>query len=234
MRWIHDRAFPIRNAGGDVHSIAAISEDITERKEADAAIRQTGEDYRRLFESAHDAIVILDPDDETIWAMQETIQALLPQAGYYQYEVSAYAKPGRECQHNLNYWEFGDYLGIGAGAHAKLTHSNGIKRLVKQRQPTAYLETSRSTKSIVSEKYVAPPDAAFEFMLNALRLTRGFPQKLFAERTGFPLATVERVMREAEDKRLLTIDDAFIRPTGLGRRFLNDLTALFLPVEPAA
>lgn len=174
------------------------------------------------------------PDDETIWAMQETIQALLPQAGYYQYEVSAYAKPGRECQHNLNYWEFGDYLGIGAGAHAKLTHSNGIKRLVKQRQPTAYLETSRSTKSIVSEKYVAPPDAAFEFMLNALRLTRGFPQKLFAERTGFPLATVGRVMREAEDKGLLTIDDAFIRPTGLGRRFLNDLTALFLPVEPAA
>ena len=173
------------------------------------------------------------PADDTIWAMQEAIQALLAQHGYRQYEVSAYSQTGRACRHNLNYWRFGDYLGIGAGAHAKLTHAKGITRLVKQRQPAAYLDTAGNTKGIVSETNVTPTDAAFEFMLNALRLTQGFPPALFAARTGLTLAAVEKTLNEAEAKRLLIIDHTLIRPTALGQRFLNDLTALFLPVEPA-
>lgn len=174
------------------------------------------------------------PDDDAIWAMQEAIEALLAQHGYRQYEVSAYSQTGRACRHNLNYWRFGDYLGVGAGAHAKLTHAQGITRLVKQRQPAAYLDTARNAKGIVSETNVTPADAAFEFMLNALRLTQGFPPALFAERTGLTLAAVEKSLIEAETKGLLAGDHTLIRPTALGRRFLNDLTALFLPVDPAA
>lgn len=174
------------------------------------------------------------PDDDTIWAMQEAVQALLAQHGYCQYEVSAYAQTARECRHNLNYWGFGDYLGIGAGAHAKLTHANGITRLVKQRQPAAYLDTAGRAENIVSKPSVTPADAAFEFMLNALRLTRGFSPTIFAERAGLPLTAVEKTLRQAKTKGLLTVDDAMIRPTALGQRFLNDLTALFLPVEPAS
>ena len=174
------------------------------------------------------------PDDDAIWAMQQRVQSLLARHGYHQYEVSAYAQTDRECRHNLNYWRFGDYLGIGAGAHAKLTHLKGITRLAKQRQPTAYLDTAGGAKSVVSEMNVSPSDAAFEFMLNALRLTKGFPPALFVERAGLPLSIVEKTLNEAEAKGLLAVDNALIRPTALGQRFLNDLTGLFLPVKPSA
>jgi oxygen-independent coproporphyrinogen-3 oxidase len=174
------------------------------------------------------------PADETIWAMQETIQTLLARAGYRQYEVSAYARPGRECRHNLNYWEFGDYLGIGAGAHAKLTGTDGIERLIKRRQPAAYVDTAGTKINVVSERRLTKSDTAFEFMLNALRLTPGFAPGLFSEHTGLPLAAVRSTLDAARRKGLLAVDDMKIQPTELGRRFLNDLIAMFLPVEPAA
>jgi oxygen-independent coproporphyrinogen-3 oxidase len=168
------------------------------------------------------------PDDDALWDMQQAIQLRLAASGYAQYEVSAYARPGRECAHNLNYWRFGDYLGIGAGAHAKLTDPAGITRLWKAKHPATYLGAAGTVAAIGGESRVARADAPGEFMMNALRLTGGFDKTLFAERTGLPISRIADALGQARARGLLEDDLTRVRPTTLGQRFLNDLIALFL------
>jgi oxygen-independent coproporphyrinogen-3 oxidase len=171
------------------------------------------------------------PDDDTAAEIEGSVEDALLGAGYSHYETSAFASAGRECRHNLNYWQFGDYLGIGAGAHSKLSFRERIVRQIRYKQPQQYLEAMARGAPLLEEREVARADAGFEFMLNALRLTDGFPVALFAERTGFSIAIVQRDLDEAERRGLLARDHERIRPTLLGRRFLNDLQALFLPPE---
>ncbi len=168
------------------------------------------------------------PDDDAIWDMQQAIQAELAAAGFEQYEVSAYSKPGRECRHNLNYWQFGDYLGLGAGAHGKLTRNNAIARTWKVKHPVAYLKTAGTPASIGGVRQLTQKDVVAEFMLNALRLTDGFPTALFTARTGLPLGVAATPLREAQRRDLLIEDGAALRPTERGRRFLNNLVELFV------
>lgn len=173
------------------------------------------------------------PDDDAAVTIEDAAHATVAAAGFRRYEVSAWAKPGEECRHNLNYWRFGDYLGIGAGAHAKVTWPDRIVREARTRAPADYLRRAASgdanTTTIAERRDIAPADAAFEFMLNALRLPGGFPEKLFAERTGQPLAAAEPGLSQAIERGLLTRARGEIRPTEVGLRFLNDVTALFLP-----
>lgn len=168
------------------------------------------------------------PSDDTLWDMQLAIQERLAQAGYAQYEVSAYARPGRECAHNLNYWCFGDYLGIGAGAHAKLTDPSGVSRQWKTKHPDAYLSAAGTTGSIGGETRLTRREVAGEFMMNALRLSAGFDKELFAERTGLPINQVRKALELALSRGLIVDDPRNLQPTALGKRFLNDLISLFL------
>ena len=167
------------------------------------------------------------PDDDSIGEMQIQLQTKLAAAGYRQYEVSAYAREGFECRHNLNYWEFGDYLGIGAGAHAKITQAGGITRLWKVKQPNEYLRTAGAPENIGGEQPLSRQHTVTEFMMNALRLNRGFPSRLFAERTGLPISVAARPLQEAEQKGLITWDIETMRPTDTGFRYLNNLVAMF-------
>ncbi len=171
------------------------------------------------------------PDDEPIYDWQIANQQRLAEAGYLQYEVSAYAKKGCQSRHNLNYWQFGDYLGIGAGAHGKLTSAatQSIERLVKQKQPQAYLERVNSPQRILKQEQVGINEIGFEFMLNALRLTEGFATPLFMQHCGVPLATIKNQLAEAEERGLIDYSVEWIRPTELGQRYLNSLIELFLP-----
>lgn len=171
------------------------------------------------------------PDDDPIIDWQEANQARLAEAGYLQYEVSAYAKAGKQCRHNVNYWQFGDYLGIGAGAHGKLSDaaSQSITRRVKQKQPQAYLETAGSDKRLLKSETLNTRDIGFEFMLNALRLSEGVPTPLFQQHTGVPLGQFDRALQQAEALELLEYDIQRIRPTEKGKRYLNTLIELFLP-----
>ena len=173
------------------------------------------------------------PDDDTIWEMQQAIQDLLAENGFKQYEVSAYARPGFECRHNLNYWTFGDYLGIGAGAHGKITESEGIARLWKVKNPKDYLAKAGTTGALGGEQRLTPRDVTAEFMLNALRLKDGFSLHLFPERTGLSIGAIRTTLADARTRGLLEPDDALVRPTELGYRFLNDLAALFLTEDRA-
>lgn len=170
------------------------------------------------------------PDEDAAWDMQEHCQALLADAGYAQYEVSAYARQGRQCAHNLNYWRFGDYLGIGAGAHGKLTlgAEQTILRRWKHKHPAAYLATAGSAAAIGGDEYVAPARRPFEYMLNALRLVEGFALAQFEAATGLPRAAIDRNLDIAQAKDWLDIEGDQVRPTALGRRFGNDVIALFL------
>jgi len=169
------------------------------------------------------------PDDDACAAMQEAIEAELGNAGYQHYETSAFAQKNRRCRHNLNYWHFGDYLGIGAGAHAKLTLHDRILRQAKLRSPQDYLAAPDAAAQLAEEHDVAAADRGFEFMMNALRLSGGFDPALFAERTGLPLTAIEQPLQEAERRGLLARDALNIRPTELGRKFLNELLQIFLP-----
>jgi oxygen-independent coproporphyrinogen-3 oxidase len=168
------------------------------------------------------------PDDETAADIEDAVHAKLDAAGYEHYETSAHSRPGRQCRHNLNYWRFGDYLGIGAGAHSKLSFAERIVRQVRCKQPKQYLEQIAAGRPVLEEGIVARADVGFEFMLNALRLTAGVPAALFAERTGYPLALIQRELASAESRGLIERDPTTICPTPLGRRFLNDLQQLFL------
>jgi len=172
-------------------------------------------------------------DEDLTAEQQAACHALLANHGYRQYEVSAWCRDGRESQHNLNYWHFGDYLGIGAGAHSKITLAgeNRVLRRQRQRQPRAYLaEAGRN--SIVSEKQLDAADLCFEFMLNALRLKQGFATSLFHENTGLTLNYLLPTLETARNKGLLEFDGTKIRPTELGFNYLNDLQALFLELKP--
>jgi oxygen-independent coproporphyrinogen-3 oxidase len=156
--------------------------------------------------------------------MQEMIEQLLHEKDFEHYETSAFARPGQRCRHNLNYWEFGDYLGIGAGAHGKISFPARITRHEQAKQPNAYLKGDP-----IREAEIAASQLPFEFMLNALRLVDGFPSALFQERTGLPLTAVSRALKAAEEKGLLEPGVKRIRPSAKGRRFLNDLLEQFLP-----
>ena len=173
------------------------------------------------------------PDEETQADIHESVARLLVGAGYEHYEISAYARAGRECRHNLNYWRFGDYLGIGAGAHAKISFADRIVREVRARTPAEYMRRVGDGAQIVERRELACSELPFEFMMNALRLTDGFPIATFADRTGVPIAAVHEPLAAAEAKGLIERDHQRIRPTALGQRFLNDLLQLFLP-DPEA
>ena len=175
----------------------------------------------------------LPAEDESA-DMQDGIEALLGEAGYEHYETSAFAKPGQRARHNVNYWSFGDYLGLGAGAHGKISFRERILREVRERKPQGYLRAALAGEAVWESREVADAELPFEFMLNALRLVEGFPATLFTERTGLPLAVVEPQLAAAEARGLLTRDHARIAPSEKGRRFLNDLLESFLGAAPAA
>jgi oxygen-independent coproporphyrinogen-3 oxidase len=168
------------------------------------------------------------PDEDTAAAMHEWIEARMAAAGYQHYEVSAYARPGHACRHNLNYWQFGDYLGIGAGAHGKLSFPHRILRQTRFRQPASYLENAAQGHFAAESAEVARADLPFEFMLNALRLNEGFALALFTDRTGLPLSAIEAGLAQAEARGLIARDLERVVPTDLGRRFLSDLQSMFL------
>ncbi|MEK7437661.1 MAG: radical SAM family heme chaperone HemW [Pseudomonadota bacterium] len=169
------------------------------------------------------------PDAELAADMQDMIEARLAGAGFLNYETSAFAQPGRECRHNLNYWRYGDYLGIGAGAHSKLSFPDRMLRQMRHKQPRAYLQNTADGSPLQAEHTVLRKDLGFEFMMNALRLSGGFEVALFAERTGLALAAVEQPLQEAARRGLIRRDHVRIAPTKRGQRFLNDLLQLFLP-----
>lgn len=168
------------------------------------------------------------PVDDAIADMQDAVEEALGAAGFEHYETSAFAKPGRRCRHNLNYWEFGDYLGIGAGAHGKISFPDRVTRHERIKQPVEYLQRDAT---ISRETVVPPSELAFEFMLNALRLVDGFAATLFQERTGLPFFSIQRIVDKAVTDGLLERDLARVRPTERGRLFLNDLTQRFIVDE---
>ncbi|MGN0922664.1 radical SAM family heme chaperone HemW [Ectopseudomonas mendocina] len=167
------------------------------------------------------------PEDDLLWDIQEAGQALLAAEGYAQYEVSAYARPGKQARHNLNYWTFGDFLGIGAGAHAKLSAPAGrIQRTWKTRLPKDYLDPAKVFQA--GERVLEASELPFEYLMNVLRLTGGAPAELFSQRTGLPLQQLEQARREAERQGLLQADPTRLVATAKGQLFLNDLLQLFL------
>lgn len=168
------------------------------------------------------------PDADSSADMQDHLEARLAEAGYIHYETSAFARPRQECRHNLNYWTFGDYLGIGAGAHGKLSSHAGIVREARPKHPGAYLAARESGAFVQERRSIANAELPFEFMMNALRLNRGFPRRLFTERTGLPLEAAEEALLKARRQGLIEVDGETLRPTLQGRRFLNELLMLFL------
>ncbi|HCX81828.1 MAG: YggW family oxidoreductase [Curvibacter sp. RIFCSPHIGHO2_12_FULL_63_18] len=168
------------------------------------------------------------PEDDTAYAMLDRITELTGVAGLERYEVSAYAKPTHRCFHNLNYWQFGDYLGIGAGAHSKLSFAHRVVRQVRFRDPARYMQQALAGNALAQDEEVARADLPFEYMLNALRLRNGFGLRDFTERTGLPITAIQAGLQEAERKGLIERDFARVRPTVRGFDFLSDLQALFL------
>ncbi|MCZ8252364.1 MAG: radical SAM family heme chaperone HemW [Hylemonella sp.] len=173
------------------------------------------------------------PEDDTAYAMLDLITERTAAAGLNRYEVSAYARSGHHCRHNLNYWQFGDYLGIGAGAHGKLSFAHRVVRQVRTRDPRLYMERALAGDAIAQEEEVARADLPFEYMLNALRLRQGFALSEFSERTGLAITAIARALEEAERQGWITRDLQRVQPTARGFDFLSDLQALFLP-EPSA
>lgn len=176
------------------------------------------------------------PEDDALWAIQQQGQETLAVAGYVQYEVSAYARDGWQCRHNLNYWRFGDYLGIGPGAHGKLTHpaEGRVERVWKQRHPRRYLESADTLQVVAGRRDLSREDLALEFMMNALRLHDGFDSALFQAHTGLPITVVEQPLREAERLGLVEWGLHRITPTERGRNYLNELLELFMAEEDGA
>jgi coproporphyrinogen III oxidase-like Fe-S oxidoreductase len=168
-------------------------------------------------------------DDDVSADMLDLITEMTAQQGLGRYEVSAYAKPGHTCQHNQNYWQFGDYLGIGAGAHSKLSFAHRVVRQVRLRDPQRYMQGAENGSAVSLEQEVARSELPFEFMLNALRLADGFDLTLFGERTGLPMSALEPGLAQALERGLLQRDSNHVKPSVRGFDFLNDLLALFLP-----
>ena len=169
------------------------------------------------------------PEDDTAYAMLDRITEMTAGAGMHRYEISAYAQAGHGCWHNTNYWQFGDYLGIGAGAHSKLSFAHRIVRQVRFREPQLYMENALAGQAVAQDEEVARADLPFEFMLNALRLRQGFELQQFTERTGLPLSAIEAALAKAQDKGLIERTLTHVRPTERGFDFLSDLQSLFLP-----
>ena len=169
------------------------------------------------------------PDDDTAADMQTEIEALLAAQGYEHYETSAFAQPGAVCKHNLNYWLFGDYIGIGAGAHGKISFSQRVLREARYRQPKQFMEMANRGNAVQESHEVGTEEIGFEFMMNALRLNGGFDLGLFAERAGVPLTAVLQPLELAERRGFITRDHRQLQPTLLGKRFLNELLQIFLP-----
>ncbi len=187
------------------------------------------------------------PDEEQLWEIQQQGKQLLSNAGFKQYEVSAYATARKQCRHNLNYWRFGDYLGIGAGAHSKLSFpaNNRISRLSKHKHPKSYMDTAHEPARIQKRTDVSETDTRLEFLMNALRLNNGFSTAEFLQRTGEPVSVVANQLQKAEQQGLLSRDVERVTPTALGLRYLDSLLTLFLdtpktdsrktiPIQPAA
>lgn len=168
------------------------------------------------------------PDDDTSAAMQEAIELVLEDHGYQHYETSAFARPGNQCRHNQNYWLFGDYLGIGAGAHSKLSFHDRITRESRHKHPKRYLEQAAKGLAVDNTWTIPADELPFEFMMNTLRFTGGFETDLFQARTGLPISCIDHQLKLAVDKGLLVIDANHIAPSLLGQRFLNELLQLFL------
>ena len=168
------------------------------------------------------------PDDDLASEMQFEIESIAQKYGYTQYEVSAFAKLGRQCSHNLNYWEFGDYVGIGAGAHSKLSDKDGVKRVVKHKQPKRYMDAVSSGNAVVSSEIIAADALPFEFFMNALRLNGGVSRDLFEKRTALPVGLVDSRLKSLEHRGLLTLSDSVIKTTPMGMRFLNEVLQDFL------
>jgi oxygen-independent coproporphyrinogen-3 oxidase len=170
------------------------------------------------------------PDEDTSAAMQDAIELSLARAGLEHYEVSAYARPGARCRHNLNYWQFGDYLGLGPGAHSKLSFHDRIERSIRLRQPDSWMTRAlrRDGSHVAEQRRLRDEELPFEFMLNALRLKDGVPTSTFTERTGLTLTSIARQLETACARRLLESHPARLQATALGWRFLNDLQQIFL------
>lgn len=172
------------------------------------------------------------PEDDLAYGMLDHITELTGVAGLERYEVSAYARTGHRCVHNLNYWQFGDYLGLGAGAHSKLSFAHRVVRQVRLRDPYRYMERALAGNALAQDSEVARADLPFEFMLNALRLRQGFGLREFTERTGLPITAIAAALQEAERKGLIERDFARVRPTVRGFDFLSDLQEIFLSNAP--
>lgn len=169
------------------------------------------------------------PEDDHIADIEEAVHTSLLQAGFHHYETSAFAHPQQQCRHNLNYWQFGDYIGIGAGAHGKISSAQAIERTTRCRHPKDYLQAmQQQPKCAIVRRQISAQDLPFEFMLNALRLTDGVPTTWFSERTGLPVTSIQCAITQAVERGLMDADPLNLRPTALGRTFLNDLLALFL------
>ncbi|WP_036595401.1 radical SAM family heme chaperone HemW [Ottowia thiooxydans] len=171
------------------------------------------------------------PDEDSAWAMLDRITELTVGAGLERYEVSGYARAGHRCVHNLNYWQFGDYLGIGAGAHGKLSFAHRIIRQVRHREPDLYMNKALAGDAIAQEHEVPRKDLPFEYMLNAFRLKDGFALQDFVDRTGLPPSSVTEGLKKAEEAGLIEREGAWVRPSERGFDFLSDLQELFLPEE---
>lgn len=168
------------------------------------------------------------PDDDSSAAMQEWLEERLDMAGYEHYETSAFARPRHRCRHNLNYWTFGDYLGIGAGAHSKLSFHDRIVRQMRVKHPLQYMRNVQGKGHIAETRMLTPDELPFEFMMNALRLNEGFQAALFTRHTGLPLSACTAAIEKAQEQGLIAFAANTLRPTSRGRRFLNDLLVLFL------
>lgn len=168
------------------------------------------------------------PDDDVSADMQEQIEALLAENGYEHYETSAFCKPKSQARHNVNYWQFGDYLGIGAGAHSKLSYHDKITRETRHKHPKAFMENAENGNAVDNSWLIAQDDLSFEFMMNALRLTDGVELSLFQQRTGLSLQMIQAGLLRATQKGLITQELKRIKPTVSGQRYLNDLLGLFL------
>jgi len=173
------------------------------------------------------------PDADLAAEMLDLIVARCAGAGLQRYEVSAFARDGHRCRHNLNYWQFGDYLGIGAGAHGKLSFPHRVLRQQRWREPARYMDEALAGRALSQDAEVARAELPFEFMLNALRLREGVPRTLFSERTGMPASAIDAAVLQAQQRGLLQADPQLLQPTERGFDFLSDLQSLFLPARAA-
>ncbi len=169
------------------------------------------------------------PDEDTGWKIRSTLYEAAKRHGYYQYEVSAFSKLGWECNHNLNIWQFGDYIGVGAGAHGKVTTPQGVMRYAKEKHPNRYMKKALSNVALADPRSIPSEDVCFEYMLNSLRLSDGFPIREFTKITGVPWSFLAGPLRDAQSLGLLETHHGSVRATKLGYRFLDDLIELFLP-----